>query len=478
MSLSDQQLLEFKRELARVIQRSAVTLAPDQIKLVLEQYAEQLGMGLGDTASVVSEVLEEETGPASVDMRGSGGIFEQRWSLERTRLAHVLLSLVDRSGRGILELEGPAHRAQLLVEDGRLYEVQLWPASVQKSLGGQIETCGRLDAATLEGLWQTTRRHHVTEAQALLRRPDKIDRASLLDAIRGHLASRLVGLDAQDYTSARYDEIDSPRAGQTTLGAALAGLVFAYVRGVYRRDTARAQQRLTGVRLRRVLWPSIEVEALDLSIAERHLLDCLLAAPHSVETILDASALSRSAALGSMAAFEALGLITRDAPASSPRDSADWAREHQLDSREIAQMHERVGLADNAFAKLGLHWTSYDAEIERRYGRLRATIDDVNLPMGIGPGDRRTVKQIRTALSRAHRQIAEPDTRRDHRLAKVDAQRLQTVAAELDVLAGRAARMRKLTSALDLYQRLLELDPHHERASKILPKLVAHAGRH
>lgn len=217
---------------------------------------------------------------------------------------------------------------------------------------------------------------------------------------------------------------------------------------------------------------ALDINALPLSMEEQLLLDFELRETRSFESLITRSMLSPTQATAALAAFTAVGLVELQLPGLSEARSSTGTELRREAIRRVKAMEHRLKNY-NAFGIAGLHWTTYDEEIARRFKLLRTHFDHLNQPMGIAAeyGDRH--KAIREQLAIIYETLTNPRARRELRQQTVPPTDLLQTARALETIATRALRQNAPRRALDAFQRLLELDPEHPNASRLLPSLLA-----
>ncbi|MFW6057843.1 MAG: hypothetical protein ACOC9W_03200 [Persicimonas sp.] len=68
--------------------------------------------------------------------------------------------------------------------------------------------------------------------------------------------------------------------------------------------------------------------------------------------------------------------------------------------------------------------------------------------------------------------MCEPERRSNYRRTVVVPTARRQTAAKLEALGDAALRRKSYESALDYYQRLLEISPDHSKAARLLPMLL------
>lgn len=468
-------LQDFEHKVALLVSEYAVSLSPKEMADALESIVAQLE----HPADAPKQARESSPDPStllhSVDLRAGRGVLDWQIDFEETSFDEVLVALADRTGWGILELDGAEVKVQLLLSDAKLYDVEFSPTKARRSLRAYLQHKGLISDAQAVLLSGDAHARSVSESQVLLSNPHILPRSQAASAVLSYVALVAGRLETDQFGEGRYYELNSPYRGQTLVGVALHRLI--YMRAKYRAQCApeATKKRLSIGDLRRVDFPKFGPKRLKLSLSERQLLDYLLDRPRSLNHLLRSSPLSAEKTLAVLAGFEAVGLLVR-AP-ESVNDTAGWARRTLLSEDKISAIHDLTTGCEDPFVVLGLHWSCYDAEVERRYKYLRELVSGTNLPRGIAPSHIKQVREIRRRMAEAYERLRGPEGRRTCREAFAPASKRKAVLTMLEKLANGAMRAKKFASALDFYQRLLELAPNHEHAARMLPSLLTKASR-
>ncbi len=400
----------------------------------------------------------------------------RRWRLTQTPLSAILLDLVTRPGAGLLDVRSGKHRAQLLVDDARLVEVRLLPCSTKRSLTAILERSGRLDGKQALRLRKFARRNQISEAQALLQTPNVLSPSEVRTSVRArmrHLIGRL--MDAS-LNTASFFELDAIPDALRIASIPLAGVLFERMRarhtGSYKKPIDEAEAHFRGMELVRKSNLAFSINQLGLRLHERQLVDRVLTRRRSFEKVLFNSPLPKNDTIAILVGLEAVGLLDVTPIGLGGLDSASWSQEYELAVERLDWMEARLE-RETHFDILGVHWTTYDAEVDRAYDAVRGHFDTLNQPLGLKDADRKRVAHIRERLARIYAILSDPHRRRGYRQTLVPGSQRRRTAKKLQILGGAALRRKAFHSALDYYQRLLDLDPGNTMASRLLPTLLA-----
>ena len=154
-----------------------------------------------------------------------------------------------------------------------------------------------------------------------------------------------------------------------------------------------------------------------------------------------------------------------------PQPVGSQEKTPSLDER-IETMAARLD-RDAHFEFLGLDWAASEWEIERRHRELRLQFALSNLPLGIDRDQRLAVRKINARLKEAYEILGDPRRRRKYRQELISEEQRRAKLEEIEARARQAVVQRDYKSALDDYQRVLELEPEHEKATQELPELIA-----
>jgi tetratricopeptide (TPR) repeat protein len=416
----------------------------------------------------------------AIDLRPADLQCEKRWKLDQTPLSSVLLELATKTGLGLLEVRIGKRRAQLVVEDGRIFEVRLLPALAKRSLTSFLQRGGQLTAQKAAQFRRRAIQKGVSEAQALLEEPEFISssvvRAAVCSRTR-YLLRRL--LDAK-LSSAQYFALDDAPSAPMLVSVPLVAILFSHVRSSHsakssgRRD--RARESFRGMHLSKRPNLAFSINQLGLKLHERQLIDRVLTKTRPFEKVLKNSPLAEDETVALLAALEAVGLLEVKAPGLCDLATSSWAEDYADTLERIELMEARLE-RENLFAIFGLHWTSYDADIARRYREMARLFEAANQPLGLSTEERKRVRSIKRRIDAIYERLSDSDSRERYRKKLIGSSTRAKAAKQLESLAEAALRRKAIHSALDYYQRLLEIHPTHKRASQLLPVLIARTTR-
>lgn len=417
------------------------------------------------------------------------------WKVRDTSITEVLSHVARLSGPSLLEMRAGKRAAKLVLQDGRIHHVQLLPYSEKRSLLAFLHQKGRLNTDQAIRIRRHARSEGIIQARALLKTPEIVSKRDVLAGMRtvmGRLMSKV--FDAKLETADYYQLDALPSALQLT-SVPLAGVVFSHVRaahsGTYQAPRDRLVERLRDMHLSRNSCFTIGINDLGLKLHERPLVERVLDKSRAFDIVMRDSPLPRNDTLGILAGLEAVGLLEVRTPglggvgsssytvsssslsssSSSTSSSSTRAGDLKAAIARIDAMAARLE-RDNHFDVFGLHWTAYDAEIDRRHKELSKQFKLLSQPLGMEPKDRKRLEKIRARLKKIYAILCEPERRSSYRRTVVVPAARRKTAAKLEALGDAALRRKSYESALDYYQRLLEINPDHSKAARLLPMLL------
>lgn len=510
----DKKLLEFKCELAGLIGKHIVGLDESSISEVLEEYTntlnrkpvvEQVRTHDAPKSSRTREAPPREAPPRTLqerskvvvhakntpdspqklclptvfdDLRPRRSRPDKQWSLPATSVAAILQAVSTLPGPGLLKLSGGQQGAELLFNDGEIHELRLLPSSEKRSLLALLQDSGRLNAEQASRAKRLALAQDITETKALLQASDMITPGEVLSGVRTrirHLTLRLI--DAHP-DSAAYFTLDELPASLQLVSVSAASLLFAHARAKYDKSSPESRKqsegRLIGMLLSRKPNPTINVRRLNLQLHERLVLDQVLDKPRNCDAILSRSPLSREDTFSILTGLDAVGLLEITLPGLDESRSSSWVEDLDEAVERISEMEKRLE-GENYFEIFKLHWATYDAEVERRYRELNEQFEILSQPMGLEPEQRKRLKQIRMGLKEIHAVLSDGRERQRHRRKFVPTEVQNKAAKKYETLGNDALHRKSYASALDHYQRLLELEPNNSRVSRLLPTLLMRA---
>ncbi len=402
------------------------------------------------------------------------------WNLDETALNEVLLELVSQPGRGLVEVRTGRRRAQLVIEDGQLFDIRLLPASPKRSLSAFLERADKLSADSAAQIRRRAKRDGVSEAKLLLHEPGLVSAGVVRSAMCSRTRYLMRRLLEAPLTHAEYYPLADTAEASMIVSVPLASVLFSHARAAhsakYSGRRERARERFRHMRLSRRLCFAFSLNQFGLELHERQLVDRVLGEERAFEEVLASSPLPDDATIALLAALDAVGLLEVKLPGLSENASSSWAQDYAASHERIALLEDRLA-RENLFAILGLHWTSYDAEVARGYREMSSLFEAANQPIGLSESDRDRLDRVRARLDTIYNRLIDSEQRELYRRKLIGAATRTRTVKKLELLAAAALRKKKLDSALDYYRRLAEIAPQHERARKLLPVLIARTNR-
>lgn len=410
------------------------------------------------------------------DLRPAGGQPSRQWDLSATPLAAILLSLAASGETSVLDLQSGDNRAQLLICRGELVEIRLLPCSAKRSLSASLVKQGRLNPAQAASVRQYAYEQGISEASALLKAGNLLPATTIRSAARARLRDLLNRLMRANLAQASAYRLAPQPAEHRVAPISLVGFLFERVRAHYDAGPdaalAKAEQRYLGMQIKLKASFAFSINQIGLPIHERQLIDRVLTRERPFDRVLHNSPTSRRATVAILAGLDAVGLLQVEGSGLSGHSSTSWAEDIALAGVRIDAMERRLE-HENYFDLFGLHWTTYDAEVERAYRALSAHFDLLKQPLGLDASQRARLEEIRGELEKIHAILSDPTRRAHYRRTLVSPANARRTAQKLDGLGAAAFRKRTFHSALDYYQRLLELEPDNSKISRLLPVLLA-----
>jgi|GEM_PF-4789620 len=410
------------------------------------------------------------------DLRPDAGQPYRQWDLSATPLTAILLSLAASGETSVLDLQSGDNRAQLLISRGELLEIRLLPCSAKRSLSAGLVKQGRLNPAQAASVRQYAYEQGISEASALLKAGNLLPATTIRIAARArqrHLLERLMRANLAQASAYR---LASLAAEHRVAPISLVGFLFERVRAHYdagpEAALAKAEQRYIGMQIKLKANFAFSINHIGLPIHERQLLDRVLTRERDFDRVLHNSPTSRQASVAILAGLDAVGLLQVEGSGLSGQGSSSWAEDIALAGVRIDAMEMRLA-HENYFDLFGLHWSTYDAEVERAYKALSTHFNLLKQPLGLDSSQRARLEVIRSELEKIHAILSDATRRAHYRRTLVSPANSRRTAQKLDGLGAAAFRKRAFHSALDYYQRLLELEPDNSKISRLLPVLLA-----
>lgn len=410
------------------------------------------------------------------DLRPEGVEAHRKWSLRDTPLRAVLLSLAGAGEPTVLDLKTGKNRAQLLISCGELLEVRLLPCSVKRSLSAGLVKKGRLNPAEALSVRQYAQEQGISEASALLKAGHLLPAATVRSAARArrrYLLKRLMRANLAEASAYRLEAVPE---GHRVAPIALVGILFRQIRAHYdaapKQARVHAERRFAGMQIARKANFAFSINHLGLPLHERQLIDRVLTRERSYERVLHNSPLAEQATVAILVALEAVGLLQIKAPGLSSHGSSSWADDIILVAARIDAMELRLE-NENYFDLFGVHWSTYDTEVERAHRALGEHFGLLKQPLGLNSTQRGRLEAIRGELDKVYAILSDPTRRAEYRKTLISPANARRAARLLDGLGAAAFRKNAFHSALDYYQRVLVLEPNNAKVARLLPVLLA-----
>ncbi len=396
---------------------------------------------------------------------------KRSWMLSQTAFASILCELLDHQGMGVLDVEFGARRAQIVLEDAQVVDVEIYPRVEHEALASLLVAAGKLDAADIDRARAHAQRHGIAIAEALVELG--ILTYSQMGVALKTRARFLLGVLWKCQTGrASLYRVESLDRRFRTPRSPLVYHVFRRLRDqLANADNAWFAERRTFFQahlLSRAKPPRCALADLELRQKERRLLEVVLDTRRPLSEVLRIAQLGEQETLMLLECWRQLELVALE-------EVNPWTRQRTKFVEQLARMRARLG-AQDSFEVLGVHWTAYDEEIEEAYVERTHSLSDEELPDGLSDADRAMVAELREALEEAHALLSDRSRRASYRDELVGTFE-KKAALEMFVKQADTAKLRRdLPAAIDAYKRVLEIKPGHPQARRdleVLEKLRA-----
>lgn len=404
-----------------------------------------------DAIAVVDRLVERPDEPAT------------RWSLDDGDdiVDELLFEAAGIDGYGFLEFQCSDAVRHYVIHYGKLIDVRSDPVEdSEQLLIDKLKSSGHVTDDDVERAAVLATLHDIPRQDALVDM-GCITLEELLDVIRDRLVDefyRIWDLDAD--TARLYLLQHRPplrlRRSSIDLAEQLARRIQVQMGRFSPTQLQQRAERFSGHRLSLVSDPSVTLTRFGFDAQRRRFLDVILDEPKTLSEIQRISNLRDRETIRFLLVIDELDLLEKTA-----RDTRLF--EHS----EIEGLYERLDGADH-FEVLGIHWSAYGDEVDNAYRDLRDTLD---VPEAVEEKLGEKLHRLREAVSKAHAVLSDRLERRAYRDKLVDdfSQRsvLEVYEKKVD-----SHRMRGEGEKLvDCLHRILELNPGHEKARKLMEKL-------
>jgi hypothetical protein len=223
------------------------------------------------------------------------------------------------------------------------------------------------------------------------------------------------------------------------------------------------RQRFAGLYIARRDPPVVTAEQLGLDAKQSRFFSQGLVSHRPVGELLLISGMTHSETIAMLSTLDRLQMLD-----IKEINLATEAR--QRHEEQISLFLNKIGTGTH-FDVLGVHWSTYDEELEEAYAELMERYSDDAFPAA-----RRDIldklKRARAGIRASYDAIRRRSDRRRYRLAVTDSYKVES-SLEMYLRQGDAAKIRRdVDAAIDFYRRVLEINPAHKKASRDLEVLV------
>jgi hypothetical protein len=471
---------------ARVVQQTSRGLALEIERLdeVSRQRLRQLPFKQGTSKGVGRAVSSTARGLPNQDIphepAGQAGLSTPRlvilnhepvgrWQLEQIAPERVLLDVMAHRGWGVLEIASPDLCRQVILHNGYVLDIQCDPDQDAESTSSLLLRAGQISKEQ----WEHARRHaadHDIDVDEGLVAIGALSYRHLMLAMKSRLITLTDALLNQRRGLARFFPLALPPQHYVAPPVAIGARVVNHVYRHYADFDAEALRSLCESRYgHRLLATSrrapVDIDELGLEPAGQRMFEALQTHPRPLKAVLALAPDRPRATMILLLTLDHINLlvVTRGRPQNLATFGADKAR-----YEDIQDFYGRI-LTDDHFAVLGLHWSTYDQEIQEAYLRLsqRYAPCDQFADLAL----RSKLEAINERIQKAYDAICRPAKRAAYRQALIEP---STVTTALDMLRRQAATARlqcDLDTAIDACCRIVELDPDDNQAREDLKQL-------
>ena len=382
----------------------------------------------------------------------------QRYSVDLAThpFAEVLRQHLDDPTPGYLQVVQAQRTTTFLIAERAVWEVWQAPHPESIALSTLLLRGGQLDAEQLARATARARSRACSLEQALLE-------LKLLSA--RHLAltrrARILYVLAPDGArwqrgQATFYALNEPPAldpsTRVELGTHLFGRTFKALQALAEPELQAQLSRLGAGPFLLREKPGLGRRQLAASPQVTPVVQALLDGPCRPARLLERD-LPEPTIAAALLALHHFDLLHTLAPTHRQAASGDEAFEDpEIDA--LRRLEARVE-SDDHFAFLDLHWSAYSALVQRAYLKRREQVLSAELSTDLRPLKERLLAR----LDQAHTALIHPQQRADYRDRLFDALTQESALATFHADLQTARDQGHLSRALDLAQRILELDP-------------------
>lgn len=390
-----------------------------------------------------------------------------RYNLEQTDLETILLEISHRRGFGLLQIQHAAHTWQLVYLHHQIVDIQHFPLREAESLAGLLLESKNISRDHYDKAQAYAQSHDIEPENALVAlgflSETQLAQAHkarimlllqrLLERSVGHVAHFGLTYPPPIHNHAAFHELAL---------VSIPARVFHHIHARYQKlDPNRllvAAQRFNNRTLSIHESLYLPIHALNLDDQLKAVVDSISSEKQqsTLPQIIQAHTLPPSRIVALCLALERLGLIKLTAQKPQLIEpEPQTPTEHQTGSAP----------PDDHFSRLGLHWSTYDQEIQRQYHQLNQQHLASNHPEN-APDNPEFL-----ALTQAYEAIRNPTHRARYRSSIIDSYTIENALQNFRNQAENAKLNRDIDAAIDACCRIIELDPDDSNAREDLKTL-------
>lgn len=384
--------------------------------------------------------------------------------LGETEIEPLLLELSEQTFSGVARYEGSERDAQLLFEEGFVFEVLTRPTREEERLGSMLRLGEQVSEAELEQARARADRDGTT-LQTTLQALGILEAEHVRQAATSRLSYLLHQLCDAEAGDVSLYQPSVERVG--TLPPADLRSHVAPEQIVFRRRFERFSQLEPDewegmIDIYGEMYPKRSDRAdgrIERSFADdahRRLGRDFIDGRHSFEQIITHSPLPPGETIAVVSALRSMKLVDFHTTIG-PGVQAE--RFQEIVETKYLSVHKA-----SYFEVLNIHWSSYDEVTDRAYEMLRERYDTDHLPSGLPTEIRQKAQEIAERIETAYEVLKYRETRHKYRQKIMPDYKLEHAIPLLLKKADLAEQRDQFDLAEDALRRVLEIEPEHRDA--------------
>ncbi len=404
--------------------------------------------------------------PPREGLVGHPDTVDRRWNLKNTEMVTPLLQATSLDGYGLLEFISPQNTRQLILHFGDLIDFRSDPPVATQRLVEELRSSDEVDQEQLAAAEEQARRKEISIQTALID-SRTISHRQLAKATRRRLLSQLHQLWSGQFEEAHLYSLEHRPIPEIRCSLSVMEQIVGHLRNRFRQlsneGRERREKQFSGRQIRGRRDVAFDYDEFGLNTKEERFLQALFDDFRTVFELNRISTLHRRDLIDLLFMLEELGCLEyRQKQTKSSEE------------RRVEKFVDQIRRSDNYFELFGLHWSTFDEEVEEKHRELQGWLD---VPEEIEAGLSVDIDEAREQLAAAYRVLSSKTKRDAHRKKHIDSYARKN-ARQMYEDQIEALQMREDKRDLhEVLKRYLELRPRDKGAREMLAALEHMASR-